>query len=438
MMEQKLPIGVQEVLHRLEQAGFEAYLVGGCVRDRYMSMEPHDYDITTSALPQEVLPLFGRVIETGLAHGTVTVITSEGPVEVTTYRLDGDYSDHRHPDGVQFTRSLREDLARRDFTINAMAMDGQGAIVDLFGGRADIENKTLRCVGEPDRRFEEDALRILRGLRFASRLGFEIESATAAAMMRKKDLLKEIAAERVFAELCGLLAGKDAAAILNAHREILAVVLPELREIFDFPQNSPYHYLDVWQHTLEVVRQAPSEPTYRMAALLHDLGKPAAKCTEDGVDHFYNHEQKSAVMASAILARLKVSNAFREEVLMLVARHDEYIPATRKSVRRRCVKIGAGNLLKLLEIQRADDRAKNPSHRRGEEYFDAVRDLVRQLQEENACLCLKELAVDGRDLLALGIRGTAIGKTLEYLLEQVTEEILPNEKGALLNAIKNR
>ena len=435
-MEKRLPAGVAAVLERLEQAGYEAYLVGGCVRDRYMGVEPHDYDITTSALPRQVLPLFERVIETGLAHGTVTVPTPDGPVEVTTYRQDGTYSDHRHPDAVEFTRSLREDLSRRDFTMNALALDGAGNTVDLFGGRADIDAKTVRCVGDPDRRFEEDALRILRGLRFASRLGFALEEQTAAAMGRKKELLKEIAAERVFTELCGLLVGKDAAAILDAHREILAVVLPELKGIFEFPQNSPYHYLDVWQHTLRVVSEAPAEPAYRMAALLHDIGKPATKLTEEGVDHFYGHEQKSAVMASAILSRLKVSNAFREEVLMLVAKHDEYIPATRKSVRRRCVKIGAENLLKLLELQRADDRAKTEARRRGEDYFDTVRALVRQLQEEGACLCLRDLAVDGKDLLELGIKGAAIGKALEYLLAQVTEEKLPNEKEALLNAIR--
>ncbi len=437
-MEKKLPAGVAAVLDRLAGAGYEAYLVGGCVRDRYMGVAPHDYDITTSALPQETVALFARVVETGIAHGTVTVLTHDGPVEVTTYRQDGEYSDHRHPDGVQFTRSLQEDLARRDFTMNAMAMDGQGRIVDPFGGREDIDQKTVRCVGEPDRRFEEDALRILRGLRFAARLGFAIAPATAAAMEGKKELLKEIAAERVFTELCGLLQGAYAAEILATHREIIAVVLPELKGIFDFPQNSPYHYLDVWQHTLQVVAEAPAEPTYRMAALLHDIGKPATQFSEEGVDHFYGHEQKSAVMAAAILSRLKVSNAFRDEVLMLIAKHDEYIPATRQSVRRRCAKIGAGNLLKLLELQRADDRAKAQDRRRGEAYFDAVRALVEELLQEGACLSLKDLAVDGKDLLSLGIQGAAIGKTLNFLLEQVTEEKLPNEKEALLNKIKNR
>ncbi len=376
-MERKIPAGVAMVLQRIEQAGDEAYLVGGCVRDWYMGMVPHDYDITTSALPQKILGLFERVVETGMPHGTVTVLTPDGPVEVTTYRQDGEYSDHRHPDGVQFTRSLQEDLARRDFTMNAMAMDRTGAMVDRFGGRADIDAKIVRCVGEPDRRFEEDALRILRGLRFASRLGFALEKETAAAMVRKKELLKEIAAERVFAELCGLLAGQDAATILEAHREIVAVVLPELGKI------APLGAL-------------PLDPAMRMAALLCNAEDPARA-----------------------LARLKVPNAFGAEVQMLIRNRQTPRPADAQVLHRLVVELGADALQKLYAY-------------RGWEKAELIAFLA-----QNPCLSVKELDVNGKDLMALGLKGSAIGEAQAYLLEQVIKG-LPNQKEILINAIKKR
>lgn len=387
---QAIPGGVAAVLRALEQAGQQAYLVGGCVRDRYMGCPPHDYDITTSALPEEILEIFRgeRVIETGLQHGTVTVLTADGPVEVTTYRQDGDYADHRHPESVTFTRSLREDLARRDFTMNAMAMDEAGEMVDPFGGRADIQKRLIRCVGEPARRFEEDALRILRGLRFAARLGFALEPATAAAMNQKKQLLLAIAQERVFAELCGLLEGAYASEVIEAHREILAVVLPE------------------WQgERTEMLKKLPPRPAFRLAALLLNTGEQAEKA----------------------LARLKVSNEFRREVLLLVKEYGVSCPPERIAVRRRCVELGAENYLKLITLQQAGK--EDPS-------FGRLAALVKELIEEKACLSMKELAVGGRDLMELGYRGPAIGAALERLLEQVTEERLPNERQAILEYLK--
>lgn len=378
----KIPAGIAGVLKKLNCAGQEAYLVGGCVRDRCMGCPPHDYDVTTSARPEELLVIFRehRVIETGLQHGTVTVLTADGPVEVTTYRQDGTYSDHRHPDGVTFTRSLREDLARRDFTVNAMAMDAAGNMVDPFGGRTDLAAGLIRCVGEADRRFEEDALRILRGLRFAARLGFALEPETAAAMHRKKELLREIAQERIFSELSGLLMGKDAAQVLEAHREVIAVVLPEL------------------QPEYARVAALPPEPTLRLAALL---------------------PPESAGQA---LRRLKVPNAFRQEVLMLVTEQEKRCPPERIPVRRRCVELGAEPFIRLCEFQQAD----------------AAKALAEQLVREGACLNISQLAVSGRDLMERGYRGPAIGRALDELLKQVTEETLPNEREALLRNIKMR
>lgn len=373
-MEKRLPAGVSAVLKRLEEAGYEGYLVGGCVRDRYMGKEPNDYDITTSALPQELLPLFERVLQTGIAHGTVTVLTADGPVEVTTYRQDGKYSDHRHPDGVEFTRSLSEDLARRDFTINALALDGAGNIVDLFGGRADIQNKILRCVGDPDRRFEEDALRILRGLRFAARLGFEIEAQTAAAMERKKALLKEIAAERIFAELCGLLQGAYAADVLKKHRSIIEVFLPEMGE----------------------AAKPLCPPAFGIATLLKETKDPAQA-----------------------LGRLKAPNAFKAEVLMLIRNQAVPLPADERGLHRLCADLGAKNTQTLFAYRGWDGAP------------------LQAFLQKAPCLSMKDLALDGRDLMALGLQGAAIGKAQEYLLQAVIAG-LPNEKETLLNAIKNR
>ncbi|MBR6793733.1 MAG: CCA tRNA nucleotidyltransferase [Clostridia bacterium] len=377
-----IPQSVAAVMEKINAAGQEAYLVGGCVRDAYRGHLPHDYDITTSALPEEMLRIFAgeRIIPTGLQHGTVTVLTADGPVEVTTYRQDGDYSDHRHPDGVTFTRSLREDLARRDFTMNAMALDRDGALIDPFGGREDLDRGLIRCVGEAERRFEEDALRILRGLRFAARLGFSLEEETARAMVAKKQLLKEIAAERIFAELCGLLAGEYAAEVLEEYGAVLLPVLPELK-------------LDA--RALSVLKKLPQEPALRLAALLS---------SEDG----------------GVLNRLKVSNAFREEVLLLLRERDAFCPPERIAVRRRMSALGAMPFITLCRYQRAEDCLL----------------IAERLLEEGACLSVQQLAVTGRDLMALGLKGPSIGEALARLLEQVIEEKLPNEREALLAYIK--
>lgn len=385
-----IPAGVAGVLQRLQKAGYRAFLVGGCVRDRYMGTPPHDYDITTAALPEQVLAVFkqDRVVQTGLQHGTVTVLTQDGPVEVTTYRQDGDYSDHRHPDGVTFTPSLREDLARRDFTMNAMAMDQTGEITDPFNGRADIKACLVRCVGEPDRRFEEDALRILRGLRFAARLGFDLEEQTALAMYRKKQLLQAIAKERVFAELCGLLQGDHAAKVLKEYGEVVTAVVPQLI---------------LTDQNLAHLDRLPPQPAMRLAALL---------------------DQATAAQTTALL---KAPNSFRHQVQMLV--QEPPCPAERRQVHRRCVQLGPQNLLKVAEFHTAGGKIT-------QEQFKAVAALVHTLLEQKACFGVQELAVGGKDLMELGYQGPAIKTALEFLLDQVIDQNLPNEREILLEELK--
>lgn len=382
MKNREIPKGVRAVMERISAADREAYLVGGCVRDTYRGEEPHDYDITTSAFPEELLKIFEgeRIIPTGLQHGTVTVLTEEGPVEVTTYRQDGDYSDHRHPDGVTFTRSLTEDLARRDFTMNAMAMDLSGALTDPFGGRADLAVGLIRCVGEAERRFEEDALRILRALRFAARFGFGLEEQTAEAMKKKKHLLKEIAAERIFSEFCGLLEGAYSADVLKDYGEILKVILPQL---------------ELSAQRLTLLKELPQEAALRMAALL-----PRE--------------------AGETLAFLKPSNRFRATVELLLRERKRDCPAERLAVRRRCVELGAENFITLCRYRQAE----------------ACRTVAEALLAEGACLSVRQLAVDGKELAALGLQGPEIGAALNSLLEQVTQEKLPNEKNALMEALK--
>ncbi len=378
-MQRLIPEEIDAILARLERAGFEAYPVGGCARDRYMQMEPHDYDVATSALPQDVLAVFSdcRVIETGLQHGTVTVLTEAGPVEITTFRQDGSYSDHRHPDSVAFTRSLREDLARRDFTMNAMAIGRDGGWIDPFGGRADIDARVVRCVGEADRRFEEDALRILRGLRFAARLSFAIESETAAAMHRKRCLLKAIAHERVFSELCGLLQGEYALEILSEYRSVVEVILPEL----SVPSK--------WALS--------ADPQLRMASLF-----------------------KTEEEARSALNRLKAPNLFKQNVLMLVRERSVEIPAERVAVRKRMTQLGAEAYLRLAAYQNAEPQ----------------RAIAEQLLAESVCLSVGTLAINGKDLTALGYRGKDVGEILADLLEQVVSERISNERETLLQYIK--
>ena len=434
-----IPKSVQEVLGTLTAAGHEAWCVGGCVRDTLLGRTPEDWDVTTSALPEETMALFGqRALPTGLRHGTVTVRTDRGGVEVTTYRCDGTYHDHRRPDTVTFTQSLKEDLKRRDFTVNAMALGLDGPLRDPFGGRDDLRAGILRCVGEPDKRFDEDALRILRALRFSAVLGFAIEEKTAAGIHKNKVLLGDIAAERVQVELMKLLCGKNVLSVLRAYPDVIGVFWPEVPPMVGFDQRNHHHCYDVWEHTIHAVAAVPPEPEVRCAALLHDVGKPATfTVDENGVGHFRGHAAVSEELADGMLRRLKCSTDFRETVVRLVAWHDRDIPRTDKAVRRALGKLGEQDLRRLIALKRADNLAQSPAYFSRQRELDKGEAILNKLLAEDACFSLKQLAVRGNDLTALGLSGPAVGRMLNALLDAVVDGELPNERDALLAALKH-
>ncbi|MCD7837971.1 MAG: HD domain-containing protein [Clostridiales bacterium] len=436
----QLPENVTCIIGRLGAAGYEAYAVGGCVRDALLGRTPEDWDICTSALPQEVMACFPqcKIHTVGLKHGTVLLMLEGQGYEVTTYRTDGPSHDHRHPDGVQFVRSLREDLARRDFTINAMAYHPARGLVDPFGGQADLAAGIVRCVGEPERRFEEDGLRILRGLRFASRYGFQIEPRTGAAIRQQADLLQFVSGERIFTELKGILAGKGVEQLLLDYRKPFGAIMPELVPMFDHPQHNPHHCYDVWGHTCHAVGQVAGDPLLGLTMLLHDAGKP--RCftqDENGVGHFHGHPAESVKIATDILTRFHCDNRSRDTILTLIAWHDRVRVFTRRSVRRMLASLGEENARLLFRVMYADARAQSPSTlpQKLESLAEGER-ILEKLLAENACFTIKDLAVSGNDLLALGYpAGPELGAALNTLLEAVVEERLPNQRQALLDAL---
>ncbi len=440
----KIPEDVQAILRTLESAGHEAWCVGGCVRDtlpsrgRQLGRSPEDWDVTTSARPEKTLALFwDRAEPTGLRHGTVTVKTPAGPVEVTTFRIDGTYHDHRRPDSVAFTNSLEEDLARRDFTVNAMALNLRGELRDPFGGQEDLERNTLRCVGDPDRRFQEDALRILRGMRFAAVLGLEEDGETGRAMERNRELLRSIAPERVRAELVKLLCGRRARDVLDRHPLVVGVFWPEVLPMLQFDQRNVHHCYDVWDHSTIAMMETPPVPMLRCAALLHDVGKPSSfTLDEAGVGHFYGHAKASASLADAMLRRLRFSNDFRERTVRLIEWHDRDIPRTDKGVRRALRALGEEDLRLLLDLKRADNLAQAPAYWGRQAEIQKGEDILNRLLAEDACFSLRQLAVRGGDLLALGLGGPAVGAALETLLEKVVDGALPNDRTVLLEYLQ--
>lgn len=429
----ELPQYVRRCIDALETAGHEAYAVGGCVRDHLLGLRPHDYDLCTSALPEQIRAVFAGddLVLAGLKHGTVGVVTQGGVVEITTYRTEGGYQDSRHPDWVRFVREIREDLARRDFTVNAMAYSPTRGFCDPYGGQEDLKNGILRAVGHAPTRFSEDALRILRGVRFAARFRLTPESATMDAMHSLSPALDNLARERVFEELCKLLSVAQPEDLLR-YRHILAAAIPELEPMIGFDQRSPHHAFDVFTHTANVCGGVPREPALRWAALLHDVGKPACFTTDStGRGHFYGHAQAGGDMADAILRRLKAPTALRERVVFLIRHHMTSLPPDRKLLRRRLSQFGQEAVLQLLALQRADFGGKGVF---GEiTNFDEVEAMLHALAAEDACLQVKDLAVTGRDLMAMGFpAGPQLGQCLKHLLELVLDEVLPNEKAALL------
>ena len=429
-----IPNSVLELIHQLEEAGFETWVVGGCVRDHLMGNVPHDYDCCTAAEPEQMQALFAdrQLVLAGLKHGTVGVVTEAGVVEITTFRTEGGYLDSRHPDWVKFVRDVKEDLARRDFTVNAMAYSPRRGLCDPFGGQADLKNGLLRAVGDPVLRFREDALRILRGLRFAARFGFEIEEATRTAMHTEIAGLDTLARERVLTELEGFLLAATARDILDG-AELLLRVIPELAPQLGFDQKNPHHEHDIFTHTAMVVERAPKEPILRMAALLHDLGKvDTFFLDEKGVGHFYGHAGLGAKMAEDILRRLKCSNALRDEVTWLIAHHMDCFPCEEKSARRCLSKHGLPRMERLTRLQMADFGGKVDD---GD--LDEWLRLLREVDTREGALTLKTLAVKGKDLIGLGIApGKQVGELLNRLLSMVLAGELPNDREALLEYVR--
>ena len=437
-----IPQGPDEILNRLTAAGFQAYAVGGCVRDSLLGTVPGDWDICTSALPEETEACFSdlRVVETGLKHGTVTVIFQGVPYEITTFRSDGNYLDHRRPQQVNFVRTLKEDLLRRDFTINAMAVGLDEEIQDPFGGRQDLTDGIIRCVGDPDTRLTEDALRILRGLRFASRLGFSIAPETAAAMERNKNLLSYVSGERIYKELTGILIGTYAQSVLEQYGGVLAAVLPEIQPSMGFLQRNPFHNRDVWQHTLEALGKSRPDPIVRWALLLHDLGKPDCFTLDDrGIGHFYGHPQRSMELAEQILDRFHGDKKTRDTICLLVRDHDREAPATIKNARRWIARYGRDNVRLLLEVKRCDCLAHvdTPKTRARYNNLMEMTRLIRECLETERCFSVRDLPVKGGDVMALGVpAGPQVGRILEGLLDDVLDGACPPEREALLERLK--
>lgn len=437
-----IPDQVKTALERLNAAGHETYVVGGAVRDLVRGSGPvRDWDLATAALPEQTEAVFldFPLIETGLKHGTVTVLLDGMPLEITTFRVDGAYTDHRRPDGVRFTGRLEEDLARRDFTINAMAWRPGHEMVDLFGGREDLRRGVIRCVGTPERRFREDALRILRALRFSSELCFAIENETAAALRSQRQLLGTVSPERVHSELTRLLCGPGAEEVLLEYGDVLAAPIPELAPMLGLQQHNPHHDRDVWAHTAAVVGAVPPRPVLRWAALLHDVGKPECfTVDEKGTGHFYGHARRGAELADAVLSRLRFDTRSRGRIVELIRRHDGPIPPEERAVARLLSRMGPEGTEELIALHRADTLGQSPLCRGRLADYDRAEELRRELLEREACFSLKDLAVNGRDLLAMGLRGPAVGRGLDICLSAVLDGRVPNRREELLMLLKNK
>ena len=436
----KLPQAVQYCISALEAAGFQVFAVGGCVRDSLLGLTPADFDLCTSAKPEEISRVFAghQLLHHGEKHGTIGVVIDTQVYEITTFRTEGGYEDARHPQWVDFVETIEADLARRDFTINAMAYNPRVGYVDPFGGQADLAHKILRTVGNPETRFREDTLRILRGARFSARFGLTPDPATLNAMERLAPLMENLARERVFSELCKLLLSATAEDCLR-FAPLLTQVIPELSSSVGFQQHSPHHRYDVFTHTAHVVEAVPRELPLRWAALLHDAGKPACFTQdENGRGHFKGHAKVSQEIADAVLLRLKAPTALRQQVTELIGLHMTPLEPDKKLLRRRLGKLGPERLEQLLQLQEADMGSKGTGKQEEMQQFPLLRHIIEELLAEDACLSIKDLAVTGWDLQQIGFApGPDMGHCLNWLLSQVLDEIVPNEKPALLRVVKD-
>lgn len=428
-----LPAGAKTIIRKLGMYGFDAYVVGGCVRDGLLGSKPHDWDICTSAKPVEVLKCFSenRVIETGLKHGTVTIVLDDGQYEVTTFRIDGTYSDNRHPDKVTFTSDLREDLSRRDFTINAMAY-GPGGLVDPFGGVEDLQDGVIRCVGNPDERFTEDALRILRAMRFSSTYGFRIDEKTAKSIHDNKDKLNNIAVERVQSELCKMLLGRRVLDVLLEFSDIMATIIPEFEPCIGFDQHNRYHEYTVYDHIAHAVANYKgNDLSVKLALLLHDIGKPQCYTEDQNGGHFHGHAVPSRDIAETVMNRMHFDNKTKNEVIELVLYHDAVIEPNAKTVKRWLNKVGENRFEQLLKIRMADILA----HTKGTQQSRIDRcvrlgDVLVDVLQSEQCFQMKDLAISGKDILSLGVpQGKIVGDVLRHILDQVINGDILNELG---------
>ncbi len=439
----KTDYNVNFIISTLNLHGFEAYMVGGCVRDMLLHRPAKDIDICTNALPLETINCFKnhKIIETGLKHGTITLMLDKTPYEITTFRTDGEYLDNRRPLSVQFVSSLKEDLMRRDFTINAMAFCEKKGVIDYFDGKKHLSERLICAVLQPDIRFNEDSLRIMRGLRFASELDFSIEDNTAKSILKNKYLLKNIALERINIELSKLLTGKNPYAVLCDYRDVFAVFIPEIREMFDFLQHNPHHLYDVWIHTITAISKSKNDIFVRLALLFHDIGKPRTfSLDENGVGHFYGHAKLSHEIAKAALKRLKFDNKTIETVLLLIKYHDNVIEPTKKSVKRMLNKLGYENFLRLIEVKKGDNLAQGAINLQ-ERFasYDIIISILDEIIAENECFSIKSLEINGNDLIKLGFSpGKQIGNILNEVFEKVLDESLKNEKTELVSYVNNK
>lgn len=448
----KIPSGANGIIHTLQDKGYEAYLVGGCVRDSILKRTIHDYDITTSATPDEMLEIFKgkRIIETGLQHGTITIVINGEGYEVTTYRIDGNYSDSRRPDSVTFTKSLKEDLKRRDFTINAMAYNDEVGLVDPFNGMEDIKYHKIQCVGKPEDRFSEDALRILRAIRFASQLGFVVDSDVSLNIHKMYKNLKNISVERINSEFCKIAASSDFCVQMVLYSDVLSLFIPKIKDMFEFPQNNPYHIYDVWGHTIHAVEAYscdceedlnPIDLITSLAVFFHDIGKPHCyQDGEDGIRHFKGHGKVSADMTDTIMKRLRFDNDTREKVVQLVYYHDATFEVGEKYVKRWLNKIGEEQFRKLLNVRRADIKAQAYTEQESRlQKIDNIEYILEEVLQKDECFSLKDLAVNGNDLIEIGYKpGKEIGEVLNNLLDSVISGEYINEKEKLLEIAERR
>lgn len=437
-----LPQKVIMIINNLQLHGYEAYAVGGCVRDSILAKRPEDWDITTSARPEEIKKIFRRTVDTGIEHGTVTVLMGRDSFEVTTYRIDGAYEDSRHPKEVEFTDQLTEDLRRRDFTINAMAYNDDVRLVDVFGGMKDLNHHLIRCVGDPKERFSEDALRILRAVRFSAQLDFPIEEETAEAVRELAPTLKNISAERIQAELVKLLVSPHPERIQDAYElGLTKIILPEWDAMVGVAQNTPHHKYDVAQHTLHALKNVKRDKILRLTMLFHDMGKPSMKTTdENGRDHFKGHAIVSEEIARKVMHRLKFDNDTIKKVCRLVCYHDYRMEATPANVRRAMNRIGTELFPYYLAVRMADTKAQSAYQKRDKiENIVAIREIWQEVLLNDECVTLRQLAVGGRELMELGMHpGRELGSMLSELLEYVIDDPKRNDKEILCNYVKEK